>query len=54
MVAYDGPELERWRRQAQAALDLAAAHADAVALVDAVDAMAARLRASDTSAPEHG
>lgn len=23
MVAYDGPELERWRRQAQAALDLA-------------------------------
>lgn len=23
MVAYDGPELQRWRRQAQAALDLA-------------------------------
>ncbi len=23
MLAYDGPELERWRRQAQAALDLA-------------------------------
>jgi HEPN domain-containing protein len=27
MVAYDGPELERWRRQAQAALDLAASAA---------------------------
>ncbi|HSH61451.1 MAG TPA: HEPN domain-containing protein, partial [Acidimicrobiales bacterium] len=23
VVAYDGPELQRWRRQAQAALDLA-------------------------------
>jgi len=149
MVAYDGPELERWRRQAQAALDLAAsatattpswscflseqgaqlalkgllhavgehahawghdlgpierrvaavfgddwppglvepamrlgrhylparypdahptgapeerytaadaeaAHTDALGLVDAVDAMAERLRAADTARPEHG